>query len=469
MPSPASPQSPRPPKSAELELTIESLAFGGAGVARHEGFVLFVPYTAPGDRVRAVVTKRKGSWGEARAQELLSPSPSRVAPECPLFQVCGGCTWQHLDYAAQARAKQAIVADALRQIAGLRDVQVEPIRTAPSPWRYRNKMEFTFGTSRLTGEMVAGFHQPGDWRTILDVERCWLAPEGVERVLRAAVAEGRRQGASVWDPRVHKGMMRHLIVRHSAHEDALIAVILTGGEDGFDFRAFAASLRAAEPTLRGVAWGLNSGRSDVARPERMLASEGEMTLTERLGELTFRISPESFFQSNTRGAELLYDTAVEFAELDGRQVLLDAYCGTGTIGQYCARRARRVLGLELVTEAVWDARENARRNGLDNCTFVAGDIRHTLPAAVQSLEQRIDRVIVDPPRGGMEKKALEQLLGLRAPVFVYVSCNPTTMARDFQQAIEAGYRLDRIRAVDMFPQTYHIECVARLVLEPGRA
>ncbi len=469
MPTPPSPPSQRPAKSAELDLRIDSLAFGGAGVARHEGFVLFVPYTAPGDRVRAVVTKRKGSWGEARAQALLEPSPSRVEPECPLFQVCGGCTWQHIDYEAQAQAKQAIVSDALRQIAGLRDVQVEPIRHAPNPWRYRNKMEFTFGASRLTGELIAGFHQPGDWKTILDVERCWLAPESVERVLRAAVAEGRRQGISVWDPRVHSGMMRHLIVRHCTAEDALIAVLLTGGAEGLDFPAFATALRRAEPTLRGVAWGINSTRSDVARPERILATDGEMALTERLGDLTFRISPESFFQSNTRGAELLYETAVEYADLDGRQVLLDAYCGTGTIAQYCARLARQVLGLELVTEAVWDARENARRNGLSNCTFVAGDIRHTLPAAVQALEQRIDRVIVDPPRGGMEKKALEQLLALRAPVFVYVSCNPTTMARDFQQAIEAGYRLDRIRAVDMFPQTYHIECVARLVLEPRPA
>lgn len=461
------PPRPRPSKSAELDLKIESLAYGGAGVARHENFVLFVPFTAPGDTVRAVVTKRKSNWGEARARELLVASPDRVEAPCPLFMTCGGCTWQHLPIEAQLRAKAQIVADSIRHIPGAESVELLPIAPSPDTWRYRNKMEFTFGTDRMTGDLVSGFHMPGDWRNILDVEHCWLAPETVERVLRAAVAEGKRQGLSAWNPNIHRGTLRQLIVRHSVTQDALIAVLLTGDREKIDFQKFAAALQAAEPTLKGIGWGINSAVSDIARAEVMVDSVGELALEETLGALSFRISPASFFQSNSRGASVLYDAVVEMAELTGRETLLDAYCGTGTIGQYCAKKVRTVYGLELITEAVWDARENAARNGLDNCTFVAGDIRHTLPSLMNSIESRIDRLIVDPPRGGMEKKALEQLLALRAPLIVYVSCNPTTMARDMMQAHEAGYRLEAVRPVDMFPQTYHVECVARLRLAPA--
>ncbi|MDX2176119.1 MAG: 23S rRNA (uracil(1939)-C(5))-methyltransferase RlmD [Candidatus Sumerlaeia bacterium] len=456
----------RPKKGGEAEVVVESLAFGGAGVARADGFVLFVPHTAPGDRLRVVVTKSKGSWGEARGRELLEAGPARVEPLCPLVGTCGGCNWQHVSIEAQREAKERIVRDALRQIAGLADAVVEPLVESPDTWRYRNKMEFTFGASRLDGGLVAGFHEAGNWRHILDAERCWLAPESMERALRAAVAEGARQGLSAWCPHEKRGTLRQLVVRHSVHEDALLALLLTGDES-LDFPAFAAALRSAEPSLKAVVWGLNARDSDVARAERVLATDGDAFLEERLGGLRFRISPASFFQSNTRGAERLYEVVRGYASLTGAESVLDAYCGTGTIAQYCAPAAREVLGLELLTEAVWDARENAERNGLANCRFVSGDIRHTLPVALGSMPGRIDRVIVDPPRGGMERKALEQLLAIRAPVFVYVSCNPTTMARDLQQALEAGYRLDRVRPVDMFPQTYHVEAVARLVLGGG--
>lgn len=456
------PAASRPKKMAELTVRVESLAFGGAGVARQDGFVLFIPGTAPGDLARVLLTKRKASYGEAKILELLEPAPSRVQPRCGLFGTCGGCNWQHLPIEEQVRAKEAIVADAVRRQAGIADAIVEPIVASPDTWRYRNKMEFTFQRERDTNRLVAGFHRPGDWRRILDVQECHLPPQPVVDLLRAAVREGDRQNLTAWNPKFHNGTLRQLVVRHCVSEDSLIALLLTGDERGVDFPALVRAMRRAAPNLKGIAWGLNPGQSDVARADRIVASDGELQFEEKLGELSFRVSLASFFQSNSRGAERLYETALEYAELTGRESLLDAYCGTGTIAQYCARRAHDVVGIELLQDAVWDARENARRNGLDNCTFVAGDMRQALPAVLASRERPLTRVIVDPPRGGMEKKALEQLLDIRAPLFVYVSCNPTTMARDLQLAKEAGYVLERVRPVDMFPQTYHIECVAKL-------
>lgn len=446
-----------------LELTIESLAFGGQAVARHDGYVIFVDGPVlPGERVRARLTKRKSSHGEAALESVVQAAPERRVAPCNLFGTCGGCSWQHAAPPAQIAAKQRIVADALRQIAGLTDVAMEPLVASPTEFEYRNKMEFTFAR-RADGALVSGFHKPEDWRTILDVTRCHLAPEGASRLLRAVVAEGERQRLAAWDPRVHRGTLRQLVVRHSVHEDAWIALLLTGDEEGLDFAAMEAAARQALPNLKGFAWGLNANRSDVARAERVIATSGDLTLVERLLGLEFRITMNSFFQTNSCGAERLYEVVRRHAGLTGGEALLDAYCGTGTIGQICAPLCRAVYGIELVREAVWDARENARRNGLANCTFMAGDMFQTLPSLMDSIEGRIDRLVVDPPRGGMEKRALERLLRIGAPVMVYVSCNPTTMARDLVQAAEAGYRVEVVTPVDMFPQTYHVECVARLV------
>lgn len=455
-------KSSRPRKGDVVEVTFESLAFGGEAIARHEGFVLFNKHVAPGDRARVRITQSKKNHGESEVVELLATGPGRIDPVCPLFGTCGGCTWQHLDIETQRHWKARVVRDALRPLAGAAEITVHPLVPSPDTWRYRNKMEFTFARWP-NGQLVAGFHKPENWREILDVEHCWLAPESMERLLRAAVAEGERQQASAWDPRIHQGTLRQLVLRHSVTENAILAMLLTGDRN-IDFAAFAKALMRAEPALRGVAWGLNDGKSDVARAGVLLDSRGEQSFEETLGGLRFRVSMASFFQTNTRGAEKLYEAARDALELTGKERLLDAYCGTGTIGIFCAAGAREVFGIEIVQEAVQDARENAVQNGLGNTTFMAGDMRVALPLLLNAVEGRIDRLVVDPPRGGMEKKALDQLLALRAPIMVYVSCNPSTMARDLQCAVDAGYRVEAVTPVDMFPQTYHVECVAKLVM-----
>lgn len=444
-----------------MEVTFDALAYGGEAIARPGGFVVFAKHAAPGDRARVRILKAKKSHAQGEIVEILEPAAERQEAPCPLFGTCGGCNWQHLPIEEQRVWKERVVRDSLRPLNLPEETEFRPLVASPDTWRYRNKMEFTFSRGNGEGRLVAGFHRPGNWREILDVGSCVIAPEGMERLLRAAVAEGERQGAAAWDPRVHEGTLRQLVVRHSVHEDALLAMVLTGDER-LDFEGFSQALFAAEPTLKGLAWGLNASKSDVARAERLLAHKGEADFLERLGSLDFRVSLASFFQTNSRGAEKLYDVAREALELTGREQLLDAYCGTGTIGIYCADAVRHLYGIELVEDAVADARENAARNGIRNATFLAGDMRRALPLLLGAVEGSIDRLVVDPPRGGMDKHALARLLGLRAPVMAYVSCNPTTMARDLEAALAAGYAVEWIRPVDMFPQTYHVECVTKL-------
>lgn len=462
------PKRPRRPKKGEVvEVPLESLVYGGPALGRVEGFVVFVPHAAPGERVRARITKRKGSYAQAELLGMVEPAPERIAPKCPLFTTCGGCWWQHLPVEVQEHWKEQIVRESIHPIVDKNpgEIEFEPLVSSPDPFHYRNKMEFTFGQEKYDKTLKLGFHKPGNWKHILDVQQCWLHPKAFDGILNAARAEGERQGLNAWNPVEHAGMLRHLVVRWSVYEERALVALLTGDREGLDFEAFRRALVEACPAVKGVAWGLNAGRSDVARAEEILRTWGEDSFEERLGDLRFQVSLSSFFQTNTRGAEKLYKVAHEYLELSGRERLLDAYCGTGTIGIYCARDAAHVYGIELVREAVWDARENAERNGLSNCTFMAGDMARTLPALAHAVVGSMDRLVVDPPRGGMDKKALALLANLRAPVVVYVSCNPTTMARDLGTMIEAGYRVEKVRAVDMFPQTYHIECVTRCVLE----
>lgn len=453
-------------KGDAVELAVESLAYGGKGIARIDNYVVFVGGAAPGERVRASITKRKASHAEAELLEVLDRSPQRVDPPCDVFGRCGGCSWQHLSIEGQLEAKQRIVRDALRPLAGRIDLDavLEPIVPSPRPYHYRNKMEFTFGRegNDPEGAITLGFHYPGDWKRILDVRKCWLQPEPLTALLDACRAEGARQRLSVWSPREHKGTLRQLLLRWSEHEQRAVVALLTADEE-IDFEAFRQAVCAACPQAKAIVWGINSGRSDVARPERIVAEWGEPKLVERIGACEFEVSLTSFFQTNSLGAELLYETAREYLSLTGLENLVDAYCGAGTIGIFCAKDARAVYGVEIVADAVRDARRNAARNGLRNCTFVAGDMGEVLGRALGAVEGPVDRLVVDPPRSGMDKRALAQLIAIRAPVMAYVSCNPTTMARDLEQILDDGYRVDRLRAVDMFPQTYHIECVARCV------
>jgi len=448
-------------KDQVVELRIEALAYGGMGLARLDGYVVFVSDALPGDRVRARIRKRKANHAQATVEELIEPSPVRIPADCPLHGHCGGCVWQTLPYDEQLKVKERHVAEALEHIGGQAGLPLEPIAPSPRVWRYRNKMEFAFG-AEADGGLILGFHLPGRFDRIFSVGACLIQPEPFDAALRAVEAWARRSGLAPYDPRSHRGILRNLALRRSETDGRWLAILVTQTtEVGGRLEELAGVLGAADAGFRGLLWGFNDAVADVVRIEREAGRVGDLWLEEQIEDLRFRISPFSFFQTNTLGAAALYRVAREFLDLSGRETVLDAYCGAGTIGIFCAGQAQRVFGVEIVTEAVWDARENASRNGLGNCVFIAAPLAQGLRLAQEAAGRDINRVVIDPPRGGMDKRSLKGLLGLRAPVFVYISCNPATLSRDVAAICEAGYRIARVKPIDLFPHTYHIETVIR--------
>jgi 23S rRNA (uracil1939-C5)-methyltransferase len=403
--------------------------------------------------VRARITKSKRSFGEADTVELLEPSPDRLEPVAPH----PGAPWQVLPYERQLEEKEAQVREALERIGRFEAPPVEPIVPAVERVRYRNKVEYSFGTDE-SGELVLGFHRPGRWDLIEDVREDMLASERVGELRDAVRAWCREEGLTAYDRRDHSGILRNLVVREGRRTGQLQARIVTSPGD---FRA--AELAATLPA-DSVLWTRAAGIAETTRDGETEVLTGSEQLEEELSGLRFQISPDAFFQTNTEMAEVLYGTAAELAGLSGREKVLDLYCGIGTIALALALDAGEVWGVELVERAVADAIENARRNGIDNAKFFAGDIRTAMrPLLEQS--GKPDVVVVDPPRAGLSQKVVRRVLEAEAQKIVYVSCNPTTLAPNAQQLAEAGYRLSAVRPVDMFPQTPHIECVALLERE----
>jgi 23S rRNA (uracil1939-C5)-methyltransferase len=445
----------RPARDAELELTVDTLAHGGNGVARLDGYVVFVAGALPGDRVRAVVTKAKRAYAEARAVEILEPSPDRVAPEADH----PGAPWQVLAYERQLEVKAEQVGDALRRLGRLEDFELEPIVPAVERWRYRNKLEYSFGTGP-DGGLVCGFHAPGRYDRIVPLEDCLLASERGNAAREQVVAWCREQGLSAWDRRDQRGLLRNLVVREGRRTGELQVRLVTSPAE-IDTAGLAAAVDSD-----GLFWTRTAGLGESTQGGETRRIAGAARLREQLGDLEFLISPEAFFQTNTEMAEILYGAAVEFAGLRGHERVFDLYSGIGTIALSLASRAREVVGVELAEPAVADAIANARRNEITNASFFAGDIRLAMRDLVGQVG-RPDVCVIDPPRAGLSQKVVRRIVEAAPKRIVYVSCNPTTLAPNAAQLVEAGYRLVRVRPVDMFPQTPHIECVALLEAGPG--
>jgi 23S rRNA (uracil1939-C5)-methyltransferase len=445
----------RPRPGDELELTVDSLAFGGAGVARSDGYVVFVSEAVPGDRVRARVRKRKRAYAEALAVEILEPSPERIPPQAHH----PGAPWQVLPYERQLQVKEQQVADALRRLGHLDDFALEPIVPAEQTWRYRNKVEYSFGADE-GGRLICGFHAPGRWHEVIEVVDCLLVSEASDAVRRRVVDWCRERGLAPYDRRTGEGVLRNLVVREGRRTGQLQARLLTSPVDGLDLDSLA---EAAGP-LDSLLWTQLDSVAEVTRGGQTELVSGVEYIEEELGDLRIRISSEAFFQTNTEMAERLYSTAVQMAELGGLERLYDLYSGIGTIALLLAPRVAEVWGLEIVEAAVADAIGNARLNEVTNAHFFAGDVRLAMRELVDRAG-RPDVLVVDPPRAGLSQKVVRRIIEARPQRVVYVSCNPTTLAPNAAQLVAAGYRLRRVRPVDMFPQTPHIECVA--VLDRG--
>lgn len=460
-----------PPRPGDiLDLDVTTLAYGGQGVARDGDFVVFVRGAVPGDRVRARVTRRKRSHAEARVLELLTPSPRRVPAACEHHGDCGGCEWQTLGYDAQLEFKERQVVESLERLGRLSGYVLEPIRGMERPWGYRNKMEYSFGTA-ADGGLLLGLHRRGSWHEIVETTDCRLASERVERARRAVADVCRSLGLRPFDRGGGGGLLRHLVVREGHSSGDLLLNLFVAARFPEERRLAGAVAEACGCDSFLVT--LNDSPADAAVGDPPHPLIGLPSLRERLAGVDLRVPATAFLQTNSAMCDVLYEVALGYAAADPQRPAADLYCGIGSLSLPLARAARHVQAVEIQEEAIAAARVNAALNGIDNVTFHAGDVRPllrfpphpTLDAGREDAAQRPEVVIVDPPRAGLARKALQRAAALGAERFVYVSCNPTTLAGNGAELVGLGYRLTRVAPVDMFPQTHHIETVA--LFEPG--
>jgi 23S rRNA (uracil1939-C5)-methyltransferase len=451
----------RPKRGEILSLTIDDLAFGGEGVGRADGYVVFVPGGLPGDRLRVRLVQVRSRFGRGAIESVDEPSPQRVEAPCPYFGRCGGCRLQHVAYGAQLAFKSKQVADALQRLGGLYGVELRPIIGADETFGYRNKMEFTVASGRESGKVVVGLHEADRYDSVLDIDRCLLQSDRMNALLTEARAFFSERGLTVYEQDTGEGLLRFLMLREGKHTGELMANVVTSAPAVSELAPLAARLAAREPGTTSVVMNVNPKKASVAVGVEEHLLGGRDHIREGVGGLTFQVSANSFFQTNTRQAERLFELVVDSTGLTGGETVFDLYSGTGAISLLLARRCRWVYGIEVAQAAVDDAGVNAAVNSITNCTFLCGEVRFVLPSLIAK-GVTAEVVVADPPRAGFHPKALHALMTLGARRIVYVSCNPTTLARDLGELVRGGYRLEWVQPVDMFPHTPHIEAVARL-------
>lgn len=458
-------------------IQIDSYAAEGKSIAHFEdGKVLFVENVIPGDVIHARIVKDKKSWAEGKLLELVKPSEDRIDPFCPHFGVCGGCKWQMLPYEHQLRYKEQQVHDQLSRIGHIDLPPIEPITGSPLERYYRNKLEFTFSSTRyftneelqsangkqLPKEPALGFHAPGLFDKVVPIYTCYLQTEPTNILLNTLRNYTEERNLPYYDYRKQEGWLRNIIIRVARTGEVLINLIIHH-EKRDERIALLQHLIENIPGITSLYYTINAKVNDSIHDLEAIHHFGKPYIEETLENFRFKISPKSFFQTNTYQAESLYRVTREFAGLTGNEIVYDLYCGTGSIGIFCSKQAKKVIGIEVVKEAVEDAHENAKLNDIQHCAFFAGDVAAICTEEFFSEHGKPDVIITDPPRAGMNEKLVNQILSIRAPKVVYVSCNPATQARDLQ-LLDASYKVTRLQPVDMFPHTHHIENVALLEL-----
>jgi len=461
-------------RNDEVQLTLQDFAFEGKSIARVDGLVVFVVGAVPGDTVRARLVKVKKSFAEAVAVEVLAPSPLRVEPRCRYFGVCGGCRWQNVRYEAQLGFKRQQVVDALERIGGFAGVQVAPTLGSQEEYFYRNKMEFSFGqrwrtkeelgSAPASSDFALGLHIPGRFDRVLDVEECWLQSETSAAIVNSVRAFAKERGLDWYSTVTHTGYLRNLVIRTGAATGELMVNLVTLDHRPALMEALARRLLQDFPAITTIVNNTTARKSQVALGDEEHVYHGPGYIEEKIGGRAYRISANSFFQTNTRQAERLYDTVRRMAAVRRDELVFDLYSGTGTIAFHLAGDAREIVGIEASASAVADARQNAGRLGITNCMFLEGDLKETLTSgAAVSAQGRPAVIVTDPPRAGMHEKVVREIGSLAPARIVYVSCNPATQARDLALLCADGrYRIVEAQPVDMFPHTYHIENVVAL-------
>jgi 23S rRNA (uracil1939-C5)-methyltransferase len=452
---------------------ITGVAAEGKAVAKVDGMALFVPFAAPGDVADIQLTRKKSSYAEGRVVRFQSLSPVRSEPFCQHFGVCGGCKWQHLPYEEQLRHKQQQVADNLTRIGKIALPEISPILGAPQTTFYRNKMEYTFSNKRwLTEEEIhsdkqfaqmnaLGFHIPGMFDKVLDIDKCWLQDDLANQIRNSIRSFCQEQGYSFFDLRNQQGLMRTLLIRNSSIGEWMVVVVFF--EDNREKRERLMGYIADRfPQITSLLYIINQKANDTITDQEVVTWKGRDYIEEEMEDLRFRIGPKSFYQTNSEQAYHLYEVARSFAQLTGDELVYDLYTGTGTIANFVARNAKQVIGIEYVDEAIADARINAQINGIENTLFYAGDMKDVLTSDFITEHGSPDVIITDPPRAGMHEDVITAILLAEPKKIVYVSCNPATQARDLN-LLDSRYSVTHVQPVDMFPHTHHVENVVLLV------
>jgi 23S rRNA (uracil1939-C5)-methyltransferase len=442
----------------KVELVIEGFGHEGEGVGRYRGFTVFVPEVLKGEKILARIVEVKKNFARGAVLEILESAPDRVAPLCRMAADCGGCQLQHVVYPAQLELKRQRVVDAVERIGGIKGVTVHPVLGMAEPWHYRNKAQYPVRIENAT--VVMGFYRKGTHRIVPAVE-CLLQPEITSRVVQKVRELVEKYQVPIYDELNGTGLLRHVLIKYGSQTGELMVVFVTNGVKFVSGEKIARELAGCFPVLKSVVQNINEARGNVILGTGTKILFGAETITGRIGRFKFKIAAESFFQVNPAQTEVLYQKAVEYAGLAGNEMVLDAYCGVGGLTFFLAEKAKQVYGIEVVAEAVKNANENATSNEIRNVQFEVGTVEKVLPRLVK---EGIDFQVaaVDPPRSGCEEAVLKSLAENKVGRIVYVSCNPSTLARDLKILTELGYRTMEVQPVDMFPQTYHVECVARM-------
>lgn len=446
-------------KNQIVTVKIEDMTENGEGIGKVDGYTLFLKDAVIGDVVEAKVMKAKKSYGYARVMEILEPSPFRVSPRCPVAGPCGGCQLQAMSYDSQLAFKEKKVRDHLVRIGGLMDPKVLPVLGMENPWEYRNKAQFPVGKNK-DGEIVAGFYAARSHR-IVETERCYLGGTVNEEVLGIVKAWMKENRVEPYDEESGRGLIRHVLVRESERTGQVMVCLVINGERLPAAEALVNRLRKV-PGMTSISYNVNRERTNVILGKKLIGLYGSLYIEDIIGENWYRISPLAFYQVNKRQTEVLYHTALNYAGLTGNETVWDLYCGTGTISLFLARQAKMVYGVEIVPEAIENARENAKRNGIRNAEFFVGKAEEVLPAKYREGTAKADVIVVDPPRKGCDGELLRTIFAMKPQRVVYVSCDSATLARDVKVLVDGGYEFVEAQPVDMFPMGVHVETVVML-------
>ncbi|MCH5204738.1 MAG: 23S rRNA (uracil(1939)-C(5))-methyltransferase RlmD [Oscillospiraceae bacterium] len=445
-------------KNEIIRLSITALTNEGFGFGKHDGMAVFVPFTAVGDEIEAKVVKANKSYAYAKIENILTPSPDRIENACPAFGRCGGCSFRHITYEAELRAKAAFVEEAFVKLGGLKP-DFLPIEPSDDVERYRNKLETPVGTSE-NGGLFCGFFASRSHR-IIPVDDCLLQPEIFSEITRFITQKARELKISAYSEERHQGVIRHIYLRRAVNvKDGGICCVIVARKKVPEFSRLAREITEKFPEITGVVLNINPEKTNVILGKTELLLRGKAEISDEMCGVPVEISPMSFYQVNTRAAEKIYRKAAEFAEPSGK-VLLDLYCGAGTIGLSMAKSAEKVIGAEIVPEAVENAKANAKRLGITNAEFICADAGK---AAKMLSERNIlpDVILLDPPRKGCGEETLSACAKMRPKMIVMISCSPATAARDCKRLLELGYKTSAVQAFDLFPRTKHVECLAVL-------